>query len=68
MGITQDGKAAVIYTSGNQNCCLVLRGGTTPNYERATVQKYVEQLDSEGMDTAIVADALHRNSRKDWEQ
>jgi 3-deoxy-7-phosphoheptulonate synthase len=68
MGITQDGRAAVIHTTGNRNCCLVLRGGTSPNYERATVQKYVEQLDSEGMDTAILIDASHGNSGKDWQQ
>jgi len=68
MGITQDGKAAVIHTTGNQNCCLVLRGGTTPNYERAIVQKYVEQLDSEGINPGIVVDASHGNSGKDWQQ
>jgi 3-deoxy-7-phosphoheptulonate synthase len=68
MGITQDGKAAVIHTTGNKNCCLVLRGGTEPNYERATVQKYVEQLDSEGMTNAILVDASHGNSGKDWQQ
>ena len=68
MGITQDGKAAVIHTTGNQNCCLVLRGGTEPNYEREKVQKYVEQLDSESMATAIVVDASHGNSGKDWQQ
>ena len=68
MGITQDGKAAVIHTTGNQNCCLVLRGGTTPNYERAIVQKYVEQLGSEGMEPGIIVDASHGNSGKDWQQ
>ncbi len=68
MGITQDGKAAVIHTTGNQNCCLVLRGGITPNYERAIVQKYVEQLGSEGIEPGIVVDASHGNSGKDWQQ
>ena len=37
MGITQEGYMAVIHTTGNQNCCLVLRGGTSPNYERPPV-------------------------------
>lgn len=68
MGITQDGRAAVIHTTGNQNCCLVLRGGTEPNYDRTTVQKYVEQLDSEGMTNAILVDASHGNSGKDWQR
>tara|TARA_B100000795_G_C22746144_1_gene417339 strand:+ start:259 stop:1299 length:1041 start_codon:yes stop_codon:yes gene_type:complete len=68
MGITQGGRAAVIHTSGNKNCCIVLRGGAAPNYERATVQKYVEQLDMEGMTTPIIVDASHGNSGKDWQQ
>lgn len=68
MGITQEGRVAVIHTTGNQNCCLVLRGGTSPNYERATVQKYVEQLDLEEMATAIIVDVSHGNSGKDWQQ
>ena len=68
MGITQEGRVAVIHTTGNQNCCLILRGGTSPNYERATVQKYVEQLDLEEMATAIIVDVSHGNSGKDWQQ
>ncbi len=68
MGISQDGKVSVIHTKGNKNCCLVLRGGTRPNYKREDVQKVVEQLDIESMDTAIIIDASHGNSGKDWEQ
>ena len=65
MGITQEGRVAVIHTTGNQNCCLVLRGGTFPNYERTIVQKCVEQLSEP---TAILVDASHGNSGKDWQQ
>lgn len=68
MGISQNGKVSVIHTKGNKNCCLVLRGGIRPNYKREDVQKVVEQLDLESMDTAIIVDASHGNSGKDWEQ
>lgn len=68
MGITQNGRAAVIQTSGNRNCCLVLRGGAEPNYERHLVQKYVEQLDSENMPARLIVDASHGNSGKDWQK
>ena len=67
MGITQEGKAAVIHTNGNDTCCLVLRGGDKPNYERTIVQKYVQQLIDEMMDTAIIVDASHGNSGKNWQ-
>ena len=68
MGITQEGRAAVIHTTGNPNCCLVLRGGSLPNYERTFVQKYVEQLSEENMTVGIIVDASHGNSGKDWQQ
>ena len=68
MGITQEGRAAVIHTTGNPNCCLVLRGGSLPNYERTIVQKYVEQLSGENMTVGIIVDASHGNSGKDWQQ
>lgn len=68
MGISQEGKVAVIHTKGNNNCCLVLRGGQQPNYKREEVQKVVEQLDMEGMDTPIIIDASHGNSGKDWQK
>ncbi len=68
MGISQNGKVSVIHTKGNNNCCLVLRGGVKPNYKREHVQKVVEQIYSESMDTAIIIDASHGNSGKDWEQ
>jgi len=68
MGVTQEGKPAVIHTTGNNNCCLILRGGVTPNYKREIVQHIVEQLDMEKMSTAIIVDASHGNSGKDWQQ
>ena len=68
MGITDDGRVAVVQTSGNPDCCIVLRGGTLPNYKREDVQKCVEQLDIENMSTGIIVDASHGNSGKMWEQ
>jgi len=66
MGITQNGRVAVIHTNGNRNCCLVLRGGILPNYERDAIQRTVEELSLEKMDIGIVVDASHGNSGKDW--
>ena len=68
MGITDNGRVAVVQTSGNPDCCLVLRGGTQPNYKREDVQQCVEHLDMENMTTGIIVDASHGNSGKRWEQ
>lgn len=68
MGVTAEGRVAAIHTQGNPNCCLVLRGGTSPNFEEQDVQAVVQELDRENMKTGIVIDASHGNSGKDWER
>ncbi len=67
MGVTQDGRVAAIHTKGNPNCCVVLRGGDNPNYEESDVDSVVSSLEREGMNNAIVIDASHGNSGKNWE-
>ena len=68
MGVTQDGRVAAINTQGNPNCCVVLRGGNKPNYEIDDVNAVVNSLQRESMQTAIIIDASHGNSGKNWEQ
>ncbi len=68
MGVTQDGRVAAIHTSGNPNCCVVLRGGDRPNYELDDVDTVVKSLERENMPNAIVIDASHGNSGKNWEK
>jgi len=67
MGVNSDGRVSAIHTRGNPNCCLVLRGGVSPNYRVEDVETVVAALDQEQMPTGIVIDASHGNSGKDWE-
>tara|TARA_B110000090_G_scaffold142250_2_gene156346 strand:+ start:2145 stop:3188 length:1044 start_codon:yes stop_codon:yes gene_type:complete len=66
MGMNENGHAAVIRTSGNPHCCLVLRGGEQPNYRRADVQRCVDEMGE--VYAGIVVDASHGNSGKDWQE
>tara|TARA_B110000008_G_scaffold279918_1_gene329615 strand:- start:4724 stop:5755 length:1032 start_codon:yes stop_codon:yes gene_type:complete len=68
MGVNRDGRVSAVHTSGNPNCCLVLRGGDNPNYAMEDVEKVVESLDRESMAAGIVVDASHGNSGKNWER
>lgn len=68
MGVTREGRVAAIHTRGNPNCCLVLRGGTVPNYKEEDIQQVVDELNREDMSCGIIVDASHGNSGKDWEQ
>ena len=66
LGVDDDGSAAVISTSGNPECHVVLRGGDTePNYTKSDVDDVLERLSRAGLRQRIVIDASHGNSGKD---
>jgi 3-deoxy-7-phosphoheptulonate synthase len=65
-GIAAHGSAAVIATTGNPDCHVVLRGGRTgPNYDEASVAETLSLLESSGQMRRVVIDASHDNSGKD---
>lgn len=65
-GINGDGLAALITTSGNPDCHVILRGGSRgPNYDPETVTETLERLSSAGLPERLVIDASHGNSGKD---
>jgi 3-deoxy-7-phosphoheptulonate synthase len=65
-GISGDGVASAVTTSGNPDCHLVLRGGDQgPNYSAEHVAEAVRQLGEAGLDRAVVIDCSHDNSGKD---
>lgn len=67
--LTDEGKAAVVTTSGNPDCHVVLRGGTEgPNYSAPDVAKTLDQLKDAGLPERLVIDASHGNSGKDHEE
>jgi 3-deoxy-7-phosphoheptulonate synthase len=66
-GITDDGVAAVVATSGNPDCHVVLRGGERgPNYSSDHVADVRDRLRSAGLPQGLVIDASHGNSQKDY--
>jgi 3-deoxy-7-phosphoheptulonate synthase len=65
-GLADDGTAAVIRTSGNPDCHLVLRGGRAgPNFDPPWVAKACALAAGAGLARGVVVDASHGNSRKD---
>ncbi|HEY1571235.1 MAG TPA: 3-deoxy-7-phosphoheptulonate synthase [Pseudonocardiaceae bacterium] len=66
MGINADGLAALISTTGNPDCHVVLRGGSTgPNYSAESVAGVLGQLRAAGLPERVIVDASHGNSGKD---
>ena len=66
LGMTGDGRVAVVDTTGNPDSHVVLRGGTSgPNFDAATVAGTRARLVGSGLPEQVVIDASHGNSDKD---
>lgn len=63
---TQRGFTAIYQTSGNADAHLILRGGKQPNYDAKSVEECNESLNAQGVDTGIIIDFSHANSRKQF--
>jgi 3-deoxy-7-phosphoheptulonate synthase len=65
--LTKEGAPAILQTTGNRHCHLVLRGGsaTGPNYDRDNVNRSLDLLGDAGLTTSLMVDCSHANSGKD---
>jgi 3-deoxy-7-phosphoheptulonate synthase len=66
--LTKEGAPAILETSGNPDCHLVLRGGTAPNYDETAVADALALLDRAGLPGVLMVDCSHANSGKDPER
>ena len=64
--VTKQGVSAIFQTSGNEDCHVILRGGsrTGPNYDADHVSKVAARLASKGLPEAVMIDCSHGNSLK----
>lgn len=66
--VAPDGSTAVTRTSGNPDCHLVLRGGSSgPNHHPRAVRGALRMLDAAGLPGRLLVDASHDNCAKDHE-
>jgi len=66
MGINRQGQVALIQTCGNPDGHVILRGGTTPNYDATSISDCEKALAKQGIDAGIIVDCSHGNSNKDY--
>ncbi|MAV27165.1 MAG: 3-deoxy-7-phosphoheptulonate synthase [Gammaproteobacteria bacterium] len=64
LSVTKAGNSAIFKTAGNEDCHIILRGGSHPNYDMFSVQDASEMLGNSGLPARIMIDASHANSRK----
>ncbi|MFJ5954415.1 3-deoxy-7-phosphoheptulonate synthase [Paenarthrobacter sp. NPDC092416] len=65
LGIDDDGRAALVATSGNPDTHVILRGGRKgPNYSQEDVAAASSKLAAKGLNPRLIVDASHANSGK----
>src|SRR3954451_731177 len=68
-GVDVSGTRAILYTEGNEDCHVILRGGRgAPNYDPESVAGALKTLEDAGLTERIIIDASHDNSGKDHER
>ncbi len=66
LSVTKGGHSAIVSTSGNDDCHVILRGGKAPNYSAEHVEKACQDLVKAGLAAKLMVDASHANSNKDY--
>jgi 3-deoxy-7-phosphoheptulonate synthase len=65
LSVTKDGHSAIVSTTGNEDCHVILRGGKTPNYDAANVNSAAKSLAEAAIPARIMIDCSHGNSGKE---
>jgi 3-deoxy-7-phosphoheptulonate synthase len=69
LGIDNDGRNAIVSTTGNTDVHIVLRGGNNgPNYHADDILRTETMLTKAGLKARIMVDCSHANSYKDHER
>ena len=67
LGLTKTGQSAILVTTGNPDCHIILRGGRgTVNYTAESVAETAAQMEKAGLAPRIMIDFSHANSSKDY--
>jgi 3-deoxy-7-phosphoheptulonate synthase len=68
-GIDENGTPAILYTRGNEDSHVILRGGKgAPNYDAESVAQAIGLLRGAGLAERVMIDLSHDNSGKDPER
>ena len=67
LSVTKQGLSAIVTTTGNDACHVILRGSADgPNYEADAIAVVVSALEEAGFPGHVMVDCSHGNSRKEF--
>jgi hypothetical protein len=66
LSVTKPGIVAIVGTTGNEDCFVILRGGTKgTNFDAKSIAEAKESLEKKGVRKSLMIDCSHGNSNKD---
>jgi 3-deoxy-7-phosphoheptulonate synthase len=68
LSVNKYGHSAIVSTSGNPDCHLILRGGKAPNYSAEDVAACKEALKKANLPEKLMIDFSHANSSKQFKK
>ena len=68
LSVTKWGHSAIVNTSGNGDCHIILRGGKEPNYSAKHVADVKVGLEKAGLPQQVMIDFSHANSSKQFKK
>ncbi len=68
LSVTKYGHSAIVETSGNGDCHIILRGGKEPNYSAEHVRAVKAGLEQAGLTPQVMIDFSHANSSKQFQR
>ena len=68
LSVTKAGYSAIVSTTGNEDCHVILRGGKTANYDAASVDAACHDLAKAGLASRLMIDFSHANSSKQFKR
>ncbi|HFC93564.1 MAG TPA: 3-deoxy-7-phosphoheptulonate synthase [Leucothrix mucor] len=67
LSVTKEGRSAIFETKGNEDCHVILRGGTDrANYDSVSIESAIDDLKEEGLPLHLMVDFSHANSGGDY--
>jgi 3-deoxy-7-phosphoheptulonate synthase len=68
LGVHKNGLVAIVETTGNKDCHVILRGGKQPNYDAISVEAVCKELEGAKLSPRLMVDCSHANSSKQHEK
>ena len=68
LSVTKGGHSAIVSTTGNEDCHVILRGGQAPNYDAAHVDAAAKEISAAALASRVMVDFSHANSNKEYKR